>query len=303
MKIYVVIVIYNGMKWIDKCLSSVLRGVGNIHLIVIDNGSTDGSREKIVSGYPGVRFITTDTNLGFGGANNLGMSIAIEEKADYVFLLNQDAWVEPDTIEGLVEIAAGDSRYGVISPVHLNGSYTGLDLNFSNYVIPEKCPEFYSDLYMGKRKEIYEVDFVNAAAWLIPVRCLKTVGLFEPMFFLYGEDNNYLQRVRAHQFKIGVTPAYTICHDREIRKGKLNHASLKRMKRTHSLMVLLDATGKFPRLVFTFFKNTTVSLLRSIYNRDIRSVLYDMNEIAFLVKNAFRIIKTRRRYHEVYIKE
>lgn len=301
-KVYVIIIIYNGLKWIDKCLNSIRQSAGNVHAIIIDNGSTDGSREKIAKDFPEMRFIKTEKNLGFGKANNLGMSIAIDEGADYVLLLNQDAWVEKDTIEGLVNIAAAEQEYGIISPIHLNGSYTALDLNFSNYVIPEKCPGFYSDMYLGKSRNLYELEFVNAAAWLMSARCLKAVGMFEPMFFFYGEDNNYLQRVRNLGFKIGVTPRYTICHDREIRKGKPSPTSLKIMKRTHSLIVLLDVTMGYGKAVLKFLKNTAMSLLRNILKGDITGCRYDVREIFFLVGRSGKIRKTRGSYHQHFIK-
>jgi len=66
-------------------------------------------------------------------------------------------------------------------------------------------------------KDIYTVDFVNAAAWLLPCTILKIVGGFDPIFFHYGEDDNYMQRVIYHGFKIGVCAKVTVCHDVEFR--------------------------------------------------------------------------------------
>ena len=67
------------------------------------------------------------------------------------------------------------------------------------------------------KDDVYEIKFVNAAAWLISRNCIETVGGFNPLFFLYGEDNDYLTRVKYHKFKVGVYPDANIYHDREDR--------------------------------------------------------------------------------------
>ena len=129
-KVFAVVVTYNGRPWIDKCLESLEKSSTAVNIIVIDNGSQDGTQE-IIKRHPQVEFIQSGENLGFGRANNRGIDIALGKKADYVFLLNQDAWIETNTITVLLEIAGRNPDYGVVSPIHLNGTYTGIDLNFS----------------------------------------------------------------------------------------------------------------------------------------------------------------------------
>ena len=199
LKIIAIVVTYNGKAWIKKCLDSLRNSSKQVEIIVIDNGSEDGTQE-IIKKYEKIKFIQSETNLGFGKANNKGIKIALANKAEYVFLLNQDAWVEKHTIDILLKVANSNLSYGVISPIHLNGNYSGLDLNFSIQLSPQHCPGFYSDLYVNKNLPLYEIEFVNAAAWLLSIDCIRKVGFFEPLFFLYGEDNNYLQRVTFHKF-------------------------------------------------------------------------------------------------------
>src|SRR3569623_1941984 len=95
--IYVVIVTYNGMKWVDKCLHDVLQSDTNIKVVVIDNRSTDETVNFIKTNYPEIDLTETNENLGFGRANNIGIKQAVKANADYVFLLNQDGYVEKDT--------------------------------------------------------------------------------------------------------------------------------------------------------------------------------------------------------------
>jgi GT2 family glycosyltransferase len=214
-----VVVTYNGIKWIKKCLDSLCKSSIPVDIIVIDNGSSDGTQELIKRNYKSVKFIQSQKNLGFGAANNIGLKMAYESSADYVFLLNQDAWlIEPDTIEKLIQAHEKDTTFGIISPIHLNGLATRLDYGFSIYITPKRCPALYSDQWMNSLKDsIYDVEFVNAAAWLISRSCLEKVGGFSPTFFHYGEDINYIQRVKFYNFKVGIYPFVSISHDRENR--------------------------------------------------------------------------------------
>lgn len=216
--VFVVVVTYNGIKWIEKCLNSILNSSIDLRIIVIDNGSTDGTSEFICDKYPGIILYKQKENLGFGAANNIGMMHALKQKASFLFLLNQDAWVEKETIKNLVLAQQKEPDYGIVSPIHLNGCGNALDCNFLNYITASKCKDLISDLFLNKvKKELYEVCFVNAAGWLISRECLDKVGGFNPSFFHYGEDDNYIQRLHYHALKVGVLANEQMFHDRENR--------------------------------------------------------------------------------------
>ncbi|MET3020015.1 glycosyltransferase family 2 protein [Flavobacterium hydatis] len=217
MKVSVVIVTYNGDQWIEKVIKSLYSSKIEVKIIIIDNNSFDKT-VNLIKKYDEVDLIELKTNLGFGLANNIGLKKAYEEKFDYVFLLNQDAWINEDTIANLVIAHQKNSEFGVISPMHLNGKGDALDYKFSKYIVPDKCKNLYSDIFLNKTvNKIYEVEFVNAAAWLISRNCLEIVGGFNPSFFHYGEDDNYLHRVKFHKLKIGILADTIIYHDREYR--------------------------------------------------------------------------------------
>ncbi|MCP9198317.1 glycosyltransferase family 2 protein [Gramella sp. GC03-9] len=209
-KIIIVIVTYNGMPWIDKCL----RSSSNFKVIVVDNCSSDGTSDHIKSNYPDVELIQQQKNLGFGAANNIGISKALREGADFVFLLNQDAYLEEGVLEKMIDVAKKNPEYGVLSPIHLKGNGRGLEPVFSYYLHKENDNGLFSDLILQKStKDIYDISMVNAAAWLIPRKTFETIGGFQPLFFLYGEDDNYCQRVWYHGFKVGVVVNCFIRHD------------------------------------------------------------------------------------------
>jgi GT2 family glycosyltransferase len=249
MKVSVVIVTFNGVQWIEKVIKSVFSNTINVEIIIIDNNSADET-VSVIKQYKEINLIESKTNLGFGKANNIGIKKAYESGADYVFLLNQDAWGSSDTIENLVQAHQREPEYGILSPMHLNGMGTGLDYNFSNYIIPSKCKNLYSDIFLNSiQKKIYETEFVNAAAWLISRKCIEIVGGFNPSFFHYGEDDNYVHRVKFHQFKVGIYPTSIIYHDR-LNNAKNNY--FKDEKRVYSRSMILKISN--PRNEYLFEK-------------------------------------------------
>lgn len=213
-KVYIIIVTFNGMKWLSKCLESILPN----RIIIVDNNSSDGTADYIKNNYSEIILFKQKCNLGFGQANNKGISYALKEGAEHVFLLNQDAYLKDNCLDIIIDIQKNHKEYGILSPIHLNGTGTGLDANFSNYVNYAGNKDFFSDYVLNKPiKPIYSVPFVNAAGWLLSRQCIEKVGGFDPIFFHYGEDDNYCQRVHFHGLKIGVVPTAKFYHDRENR--------------------------------------------------------------------------------------
>lgn len=214
LSIAIIIVTYNGMPWLKQCLDSC----ADYPVIIVDNASTDETFAFIETNYPTVKLVKQSENRGFGQANNIGIRCALDQGVEHVFLLNQDAYLVDCVLEDLITFQKQHPEYGILSPIHITGNQKKLDKNFSYFMLKEKTGEFYSDFVLGNTlATVYEVPFVNAAAWLISRKCLETVGGFDPLFFHYGEDDNYCQRVRYHGFKIGVLPQVFIIHDREER--------------------------------------------------------------------------------------
>lgn len=213
MKVCTIIVSYNFEKWIDNCISSLDKSSVESEVLVIDNASSDNTCEIISERYPKVTLIENSKNLGFGKANNIGFRYAIENNFDYVLLLNQDAWVEQDTIEKLIDTSVNNPNIGILSPVHLNGTGDKLDFGFSTYT------GFKTKQDVLKLPESsVTCNFINAAIWLIPISVIKEVGGFAPVFPHYGEDVNYCQRIKKKGFEIGFLPHAFAYHDREKRE-------------------------------------------------------------------------------------
>lgn len=218
-KILVIVITYNGKKWIEQCLGSVYGSSIPLDSIIIDNGSTDGTQDYIKEHFPQAAFHQSPQNLGFGKANNIGLQYAIEKDFDYVYLLNQDAWLMPDTIETLISMNKKHPEFGILSPFQLQANMQHLDVNFASNVCSWTSNKtIFEDFYFQKSLEVYEVSNVMAAHWLISKKCLRKVGGFSPTFPHYGEDDNYADRTFYHGLKLGIVPTAIAVHDREFRE-------------------------------------------------------------------------------------
>ena len=212
--LFVIVVTYNGHKWYDRCFSSLRNSSIPLNIVVVDNASTDGTVEFIKKQYPEIHLIESKENLGFGRANNIGMRYALDHGCDYVFLLNQDAWlVQDDCLEQMMSIAEAHPEFAILSPMQLYGDGRQIVHEAKHYAALNDKDDWVSDAYFNRLQDFYEVQYVCAASWFMSINTLKIIGGFDPLFYHNGEDDNYMQRVRYHGMKVGLCPKVNVCHD------------------------------------------------------------------------------------------
>lgn len=261
MKIFAIIVTYNGSRWVEKCLSSLTTSSVPVHIIVIDNASSDNTVAIIKEKFSNVEVIPLDKNLGFGSANNIGFKRALQAKFDYVFLLNQDAYIQPDAIEKLINVSKRHPDFGIVSPFHFNYEGTHPEKYFDEWVMEYYSPGLKDDWNKHQLKEIYETSFVHAACWLMPISTIKNVGGFDPLFFHYGEDNDYAQRVHHNGKKIGILVKACVYHDAQ---NPALSSSPKdfRQKKNELIFSLKNLNVSTAGVVLLFFKGFVYQLLQ-----------------------------------------
>lgn len=202
-RVLVILVTYNGMRWLERCLSSIPAWAD---VYVYDNASTDGSAAFVRRHCPRAVLVEGSRNLGFSRPNNLGFEYARTHGYDYVYLLNEDAWLEAGALETMVSFSLEHPEYGVLSPLQMTDGYRALDSQFA------KC-------YRG----CVEVRRVMAAHWLVPVRALEFAGPFEEELFPHwGQDDEWCQRLHFLGLKAGVVPQARAVHDRAYRQEPLD---------------------------------------------------------------------------------
>jgi GT2 family glycosyltransferase len=245
-KILTLIVTYNGAQWIEKCLRHVMDNTIPSDILVVDNCSTDDTVSIIRAFSSEVKLVQSTENRGFGGANNFGLQHAIASDYSHVFLLNQDAYIQKDCLEKLLNSSQSAKKFGIISPIQLMPNGQQMDQVFHNQIKKYYNPSSVSQVKLLERKEAeqpIEVRFCGAASWFLTVDMVKKVGMFDPAFYHYGEDNNYAARAQYHGFKIGIQPTTSMIHDRNPRSYE---AFLPIKLRSFPLHQLVDIRKPFP---------------------------------------------------------
>jgi GT2 family glycosyltransferase len=201
--------------------------------MVLDNASIDGSVEAIAAAYPDVQVVRLAENHGYAGNNNVGIRLALEQGADWVFVLNEDTAVAPDCLEHLVATAALDGRVGILGPM----VYTwGEDRIISSaggrvdWRIADAINEGAGEPDRGEYPA-REVDFINGCGLLIGRAALERAGLLDETFFIYYEETDWCQRVRKAGFRVRFEPGAMMRHKAPIAWDQLGPSTLYYMTR------------------------------------------------------------------------
>lgn len=219
--VFAIIVTWNQREETFDCLAS-LRDTRqpNVRMIVVDNGSDDGTAQAIRTEYPTAELLRNEINRGFAAAVNQGTRLALERGAQFVFWLNNDTVVKPDALGALLA-EAGRERAGVLIPLITYFHQpqvvwsAGADLNPLTLEIrgdTRGLPEH------GQWREVLDRQHATACAALVPRATLEKVGLLDERFFYYYDDADYSLRVVRAGLRILFVPQARVLH-------KVAHAS------------------------------------------------------------------------------
>lgn len=290
-KVFVIVVTYNGMEWYERCFGSLRSSTIPVTTLVVDNHSSDGTLDYIRKSFPEVLVIESSVNLGFGKANNLGIRYALDHDGDYVFLLNQDAWIEPDALEKMVAIHRNHPEYGLLSPMHLNVDKTGLVMKF--FCRQTTHEKLITDLYLNRLSDVYDTNYIHAAAWLLPRGTIQTIGGFDPIFNHYSEDDDYLNRIRYHKLGIGVCPGAQIVHDHH---NRVSTPEVARYRRNQTMLAqYMDLNHPF--CAGSYYRHYVWQWLRNLFRGDLKGCKRLKGDLAFLSEHA-RTIKSHRKQNQ-----
>jgi GT2 family glycosyltransferase len=244
--VMVVVLNWNGLNETRSCLDA-LGGVTypRVEIIVVDNGSTDGSVDALRAEYPQVRLLSLSENVGFAGGNNHGLRHALRHGADYVLLLNNDARIAPDAVDVLVQVAQADRRIGVLGPIIYRNDdpqrvesaggwlnlYTGRFRHFEKLPADQACP--------------YEVDIISGCAMVVRREVMEQVGLLNECYFAYFEDAEWCVRARRAGYRVMAVPEAQVWHRGSAASGG-PRAPLRiyYSVRNHLLMVNVQAPAR-----------------------------------------------------------
>ena len=218
----VVVVNWNTVELLSACLASVRASVRSdqFEIIVVDNGSSDGSAEWCARAYPEVQIIGNTRNVGFGVANNQGIAAS---RAELCLLLNSDAVVRPDAILRMVETMSQRPSMGVLGCRLLNADGTRQrSWMWFPSVARLVCQEAMltgllpapSGMFVEppERRSVGMCDWVYAAAVVVRKVALDQVGGFDSRMWMYGEEMELCYRLRLHGWEVGFDPRPCVTH-------------------------------------------------------------------------------------------
>jgi GT2 family glycosyltransferase len=215
-QVAIVVLNWNGRPDTLACLDSLRHlAYGNVDVIVVDNGSTDGSVTAIRQHHPEAHLVETGRNLGFAGGNNAGILEALARDARYVFLLNNDTIVAADCIRALVAAARNLPDAAALSPRIYYQSDPGRIWYTGSRWVPERVRFEHTGFGgsdTGGTTEISHTQFACGCAMLVPAEVLARVGLFDERFFLVFEETDWCSRARAMGLRCFVVPAARVWH-------------------------------------------------------------------------------------------
>lgn len=224
-KIFVIILNYNGGKDLLKTIKNVVDSdYENLEIVLVDNNSSDDSlnlaKQWIMTycsnenNFPQIHFIKNKKNLGFGAGNNIGIKFAFENGADYVFLLNNDALVQENTISKLIDSVKNESEIGLVSPIiysdlkYKNIWFCGGKINWWRM----RAEHFN---FGSEQVCLLTTEYVTGCAMLISKKVFEKVGLFDEIFFLYYEDADLSLRVKKAGLKNLIVSSAKVFHQEQ----------------------------------------------------------------------------------------
>ena len=215
-RVEIVVLNWNGWRDTILCLESLLHlSYPNFGLVVVDNGSSDGSQARIEARFPEIQVLQTGVNLGFGGGCNAGIKQALAQGADYVWLINSDATVDVDALTEMVRVADAHLTVGAVGSV-----------------LYETDRPDVVQLWGGGRVQLWSgralhqvqpasLDFISGASMLLRRQAIEAVGLFDDqLFFMYWEDTDLGFRLRRAGWQLAVADKSRVWHQLSASLGK-----------------------------------------------------------------------------------
>jgi N-acetylglucosaminyl-diphospho-decaprenol L-rhamnosyltransferase len=216
----IIIASHNTCLYLERSLSAI----GDCYeLIVVDTGSTDGSRELVRTRFPKVRLVELETNEGYGAALNAGIA---EASGDFLLLMNADAWPRPNAIERLVEFVEREPEVGIVGPrlVNLDGTLQpsvrgfptlwrlATEYFFLRWLAPgsHALNAFYGSRF--DHRSLREAEFLVGAVLLVRRELLEEVGRFDTSFFMFNEEVDLCYRARAGGWSVVFWPGAEFVH-------------------------------------------------------------------------------------------
>ena len=269
-RLSVITVNYNGLPLTAALVDSLRRHLADaVEIVVVDNGSACDEAAELRRRYPGITVLRSERNLGFAGGNNLGIRAA---KGDYLLLLNNDTEVADDSLLDLCRTLDRDPAVGAVCPKirffapprHIQfAGYTPLTrITLRNALIGFDTPD------RGQFDTPHDTPYAHGAAMMFRREVLEKAGPMSEVYFLYYEELDWSERIRAAGYRIAYDPRATILHKESATTGQQSPLRTYYLTRNRLLYARRNRSGAVRLLSYAYQlcvalpKSVLASLLR-----------------------------------------
>lgn len=266
----VLILSYNGKDLLDESISSYLENdYGNFELVLIDNGSTDESKEYAENKFPSVNVVRTEINLKYSGGFNLGLKYAFEEqKCDYVLVTNNDVKADKELIKELVKVAEMHDKIGFVTGKVYYYDYP----NVFQTVGKMEHPILWNGGHIGNNEEdkgqydeVIERYFADDVFTLVSKRLYDDIGGYDTTFEFQAEEYDWQARAKAKGYRIMFTPYAKLWHKESMTIGKASAFKLYYDAKNPFIVIMKHKSPEFIKKYFWYHLRKNV-LITSLVN-------------------------------------
>lgn len=292
-KVSIVILNFNSFKDTKECLLSLQKlEYSNYEIIVVDNSSTDGSYEKLKKEFNTYNIIKSNENLGYANGNNIGIKYALENKADYICVLNNDVIVEDDFLDKIIKVMEDDKDIGLAGPCickyHDKNiiQAMGANINLYNGLTQGKYKNYkYSDI---PQKDI-QVDYLGGACFVCRREVFEKIGFIPENYFLFFEETEFCYKASKRGYKLLCVYESKIYHKGSSTISKYSGLSYYFLNRNRVVFIRRNANF-FEKCIFSAYifieavariilRREPLTLLKNIihgFKADVKSIDMEM---------------------------
>lgn len=280
--VFIIVLNWNGLSDTVECIESLLGlKYSNYRIVIVDNASEDNSASVLKYSFPNVKIIQNEDNLGFSGGNNVGIRYALQEGAEYIWLLNNDTIVDEYSLASLIRVGDQDFSIGIIGSKIL--CYPEVDIIWCTWSKLSWKEGRATHVGMGERDlgqydYVKNTDRVAGCSMLIKANLFNSIDMLDEKLFLFGEEVDLSFRAKKKGFSTVYVPESIVYHKESVSVRKMgNKSNLYNYYSTRNFLYLAKKLLKFPKkqiVLFFLILNT---------------IKYSKNDIVWFILNRERI--------------
>ncbi|MBP9656797.1 MAG: glycosyltransferase family 2 protein [Candidatus Promineofilum sp.] len=260
----IIILNWNNAPDTLACLESVFQmDYPNFSVLVVDNGSTDDSVDRIRAAYPNVEILETGENLGYAEGNNIGIRHALDGRPYFILVLNNDTLVQPNLLVELVREAERSIDIGMVGPKMYFFDPPDMIFAAGSMIDWHRGELVHRGIWQRESQEgslfsehAEDVDFIAGCAMLVRRQVIEDIGMLDPSYYLNFEDVEWCVRAKKAGFRICYTPSAILYHKVSATMGQASPMNTYYMTRNSMLFFWRNAEGvcRYTSLILTLMR-------------------------------------------------